>query len=219
MRERLTRALLVLAGMAAYLGLAIAGWGGFQAYFAHPPLIGLAIVLAAVCVLALFAGGNISRGEREDRSNRWVLIVFTVVGLLLGYLPALTDRENFWTLDGDTVRWIGVALFGGGTILRLWPVFVLGNRFSGLVAIQQGHTLVTTGPYRFIRNPSYLGLMIGAVGWALAFRSLVSLLVSAALMPALVARMHSEERLLGEHFGAEYAAYRARTWRLVPWVY
>jgi protein-S-isoprenylcysteine O-methyltransferase Ste14 len=219
MRDRLVRALSVLAGMLAYLGLAVAGWGGIDAYFAHPPLVALAIVLAAVCVLAFFAGGNISPGEHEDRSNRWVLVVFFAVGFLLGYLPAYTDRVDFWTLDGDIVRWIGVSLFGAGTLLRLWPVFVMGNRFSGLVAIQHGHTLVTTGPYRFIRNPSYLGLLIGALGWALAFRSGVGVVLTALLVPALVARINAEERLLGTHFGAEYEAYRARTWRLVPGVY
>jgi hypothetical protein len=119
MRERLARALSVLAGMLAYLGLAVAGWGGFDAYFSHPPLVALAIVLAGVSAVAFFAGGNLSRGETEDRSNRWVLIVFIGVGLLLGYLPAYTDREEFWTLDGDTLRWIGVALFGLGTLLRI----------------------------------------------------------------------------------------------------
>jgi protein-S-isoprenylcysteine O-methyltransferase Ste14 len=98
-------------------------------------------------------------------------------------------------------------------------VFVLGNRFSGLVAIQRGHTLVTTGPFRFVRNPSYLGLIIASAGWALAFRSAVGVLLTVVMLPALVARMHSEERLLGAHFGAKYEAYRARTWRLLPWIY
>jgi protein-S-isoprenylcysteine O-methyltransferase Ste14 len=219
MRERLARALSVLVGMVAYLGLAVAGWGGIQAYFAHPPLVALAIVLVAVSTAAFFAGGNLNRGETEDRSNRWVLIVFAVIGLLLGYLPAYTDRQEFWTLDGETLRWIGVALFGGGTVLRIWPVFVLGNRFSGLVAIQHGHALVTTGPYRFIRNPSYLGLLVGSLGWALAFRSSVGILLTLMLIPPLVARMRAEERLLHSHFGDQYDAYRARTWRLIPWLY
>jgi hypothetical protein len=53
--------------------------------------------------------------------------------------------------DGDAVRWIGVTLFAAGRVLRLWPVFVLGRRFSGLVAIQPEHTLVTGGVYGVIR--------------------------------------------------------------------
>jgi protein-S-isoprenylcysteine O-methyltransferase Ste14 len=81
-----------------------------------------------------------------------VIAVFFVVGLLDGYLPALTDRFNFWTIDRDTIRWLGVIALAIGGTLRLWPVFVLGRRFSGSVAIQPGAS--TTGVYRFIRHPS-----------------------------------------------------------------
>jgi protein-S-isoprenylcysteine O-methyltransferase Ste14 len=76
-------------------------------------------------------------------------------GLLGAYLPAYTDRKEFWILDGDALRWLDVVLFAAGGALRVWPVFVLGRRFSGLVAIQPGHTLVTTGLYGVVRHPSY----------------------------------------------------------------
>ena len=67
------RAASALGGTAAYLGLAILGWGGFAGFFAHPGLIALTIVLCAVVIAAMFAGGNMRSGEREDRGNRWVL--------------------------------------------------------------------------------------------------------------------------------------------------
>jgi protein-S-isoprenylcysteine O-methyltransferase Ste14 len=117
------------------------------------------------------------------------------------------------------VRWLGVALYVAGGALRMWPVFVLGRRFSGLVAIQREHTLVTTGIYGIIRHPSYLGLIVMALGWALAFRSGVGLLLAALHVPVLVARIRAEEALLQSHFGGEYAAYRARTWRMLPGMY
>ena len=90
---------------------------------------------------------------------------------------------------------------------------------AGLVAIQPGHTLVTSGVYGVIRNPSYLGLLINSLGWALAFRSGVGVLLTALLIPPLVARMRAEERLLRSQFGDEYEAYCARTSRLIPGVY
>ncbi len=98
-------------------------------------------------------------------------------------------------------------------------MFVLGRRFSGLVAIQEGHELVTDGIYRWVRHPSYLGALVGFAGWVLVFRSLVGLLLLIPGAGALVTRMDAEEVLLASEFGARYAAYRARTWRLVPWVY
>jgi protein-S-isoprenylcysteine O-methyltransferase Ste14 len=123
------------------------------------------------------------------------------------------------TLGGDWVRWLGVVLFALGGVLRIVPVFVLGRRFSGLVAIQPGHTLVTTGIYGTIRHPSYLGLIVMMLGWALAFRSLLGVVLAALTIMPLIARMNSEEALLADQFGAEYAAYRARTWRLIPGLY
>jgi protein-S-isoprenylcysteine O-methyltransferase Ste14 len=148
-----------------------------------------------------------------------VLAAFGVIGLLLAYLPAYTDRTDVWTLDGDAVRWLGVVLFAAGGALRIWPVFVLGRRFSGLVAIQPGHTLVTSGVYGVIRHPSYLGLLVNSLGWALAFRSMVGVLLTALTIPPLIARIRAEERLLRTQFGNEYDAYRSRTSRLLPGIY
>jgi protein-S-isoprenylcysteine O-methyltransferase Ste14 len=202
-----------------YLGLAILGRGGFTAFFSRPALATAAALTILASAVSLFSEGNLSTGEREDRGNRWVLWVFTVVGLINGWLPAYTDRIDFWTLGGDGVRWFGIVLFIAGGVLRMWPVFTLGRRFSGLVAIQKGHTLVTTGIYGVVRNPSYLGLLINAIGWALVFRSVAGVLLALLYIPPLVARMRSEEALLHAHFGAEYDAYRARTMRLIPGLY
>ena len=199
--------------------LAVLGAGGMAAYFSHPARTALAILTVALTIASLISGGNLSPGEREDRANRWVLPAFGLIMILTAYLPAYTDRKEFWTFDGDSVRWLGVVLFAAGGALRIWPVFTLGRRFSGLVAIQPGHTLVTTGIYRSVRNPSYLGLLVNALGWALAFRSGVGVLLTALILPPLVARIQAEERLLRAQFGAEYDDYFARTWRLIPGIY
>jgi protein-S-isoprenylcysteine O-methyltransferase Ste14 len=210
------RMTLVLVSSAAYLGLAVLGAGGFAAFFSRPPLAALAAVFFVLVVASLFAGGNLSQGVREDRGNRWIIAAVGLIGLADAYLPAYADRQDFWTIDGDTVRWLGVALFAIGGALRLWPVYVLGDRFSGLVAIQPGHALVTGGIYAVIRHPSYLGLLVNALGWGLAFRSGVGVLLAALMIPPLLARIHAEERLLHSQFGAPYEAYRARTSRLIP---
>ncbi|HJZ34082.1 MAG TPA: isoprenylcysteine carboxylmethyltransferase family protein [Xanthobacteraceae bacterium] len=213
------RLTMILGATAAFLGLAVLAWGGFSAFFSHPALTALAVATFAISVAAFFAGGNLSTGVREDRANRWVIAAFTVIGLLFAWLPAWTDRNELWVIDGDAVRWLGVILFAVGGALRIWPVYVLGNRFSGLVAIQPGHTLVTTGIYGVIRHPSYLGMLINALGWGLAFRSWAGVLLAALLLPLVAARIRSEEALLRAQFGAEYDAYCARTSRLIPGVF
>jgi len=212
-------AFVSVVGTVAFLGLAVLGWGGFAVFFSHPALTALAIATFVMSGAGLFSGGNLSAGVREDRGNRWVLVVFALIGLLAAYLPAYTDRKGIWTLDGESIRWVGVALFAAGGALRIWPVFVLGRRFSGLVAIQPGHTLVTRGIYGIIRHPSYLGLLVNALGWALAFRSGVGVLLVVLTLLPLLARIRAEESLLRAHFGGEYDAYCARTSRLIPGLY
>ena len=217
--KALARLMFLVLGTGAYLALAVLGWGGIAAFFAHPARTALAVGCAVMVAAAFFAGGNISSGEREDRRNRWVLTAFGIIGLLAAYLPAYTDRKEFWSIDGDAIRWLGVVLFTVGGVLRLWPVYVLGNRFSGLVAIQPGHTLVTSSMYGIIRHPSYLGLLLNSLGWVLVFRSWIGVFLTAATLVPLLARINAEERLLRSQFGEEYDAYRARTSRLIPGLY
>jgi uncharacterized membrane protein len=114
-----------------------------------------------------------------------VILAFGLIGLLAAYLPAYTDRKGCWTFDGDAIGWLGVIL---------------------LVAIQPGHEFVTSGIYGVIRHPSYLGLLVNSLGWALAFRSGVGILLTALLIPPLLARIRAEERLLRTEFGGKYEA-------------
>jgi protein-S-isoprenylcysteine O-methyltransferase Ste14 len=211
--------LITVSTVALYLALAAWGWGGWSALMAHPARAGVVVATVLISIVALFSSGNLSSGRREDIKNRWIFLPFMVLGFLLGWLPAYTDRRDIWTLDGDAVRYLGLVLYVVGIIIRIVPVFVLGHRFSGLVAIQEGHKLVTGGLYHVIRHPSYLGLLLGLFGWALVFRSAIGVLVSLLLIPPLVARMNSEEALLESEFGEQYSDYRRRTWRLLPFLY
>jgi protein-S-isoprenylcysteine O-methyltransferase Ste14 len=212
-------AVVTVLSIIAYLGLAIVGAGGSGRFFSYPPLTAVTLVTIALGVAALFSEGHIGPGVKEDRSNRWVVAALGVLGVLGAYLPAYTDRIDFLTLGGEGVRWLGVLLYAAGGVLRLAPVFVLGRRFSGLVAIQPEHRLVSSGLYGVIRHPSYLGLFVLMLGWGLAFRSGVGVVIAVLSLGVLLARIQAEERLLSETFGAEYDAYRARTWRLIPYVY
>jgi protein-S-isoprenylcysteine O-methyltransferase Ste14 len=212
-------AVVTVLSLLAYLGLAILGAGGAGRFFSYPPLIAISIVTIALGIASLFSEGHIGSGVREDRSNRWVVAALGALGIIDAYLPAYTDRMDFLTFGGEGVRWAGFLLYTAGGVLRIAPVFVLGRRFSGLVAIQPEHRLVTGGLYGFIRHPSYLGLFVLALGWGLAFRSGVGVVIAVLMLIVVFARIESEERLLSETFGAEYDAYRKRTWRLVPYLY
>jgi protein-S-isoprenylcysteine O-methyltransferase Ste14 len=213
------RALITSVVTFGYLALAALGAGGIGAFLARPQFVALALMMLALMAIALFTVGGFIRRKHEGPGRSWQLAAYAVIALLGGYFPAYTDRIGFWTLDGDQLRWFGVLLFAAGGVLRVVPIFILGRRFSGQVAIQPAQTLVTTGIYGTIRHPSYLGLLINVLGWVLAFRSGVGVLLVALTLVPLRARIASEEKLLQTKLGAEYDSYRARTWRLVPFIY
>jgi protein-S-isoprenylcysteine O-methyltransferase Ste14 len=218
-RSRLQVGSIGIVTTLVYLWLAVLGAGGFAAFFSHPARTMLAVATLVMASAAFFSDVNLSSGEREDRSNRWIFVPLLVIGLLSAFLPAYAERQGWWILDGETVRWLGVFFYLAGGALRIWPIFVLGRRFSGLVAIQPEHELVTDGIYRVIRHPSYLGMIILMLGWALAFRSGLGVFLAALTVPPLLARIRSEENLLRLQFGDEYDAYRRRTSRLIPGIY
>jgi protein-S-isoprenylcysteine O-methyltransferase Ste14 len=216
------RSLLIAATVvqvAVTVGLAAVGWGGLGALLAHPARAAFVALVAVLALVALASPVNLSSGEREDTATRWLFVPLVAGVLLLAWLMPRMDRHDVWTIDGDAARFVGVALLVVGGVLRIWPMFVLGRRFSGLVAIQPGHTLVTTGPYRRIRHPSYLGMMLAFLGWALVFRSSLGVAGYLLGLPLLHERIESEEALLASQFGSAYEDYRRRTWRLVPWLY
>src|SRR5437879_5231342 len=212
--------LILLALTLGSVSLGALGWGSWTGYLAHPArAAAVGLLLAATLLATTLTEVNVSSGKREDVGNRWILLPLMLVSLPVCWLPPYLDRRELWVIDGDPARYLGLALLVGGGALRVWPMFVLGRRFSGLVAIQEHHELVTTGIYRHIRHPSYLGAMLGFIGWMLVFRCGVGLLLALPLRSPMVARMDAEEALLASEFGRAYAEYRERTWRLVPWVY
>jgi protein-S-isoprenylcysteine O-methyltransferase Ste14 len=163
--------------------------------------------------------GGMNPGKKEDRGNRWIFGPFLVLSFGLAVLPAYLDCRNLWTTEEAVTPYVGLALLTLGGTLRLAAVFVLGRRFTGLVAIQEAHRLQTDGLYRYIRHPSYAGMLLYMAGFVLVFRCWVGLLLVAAMLAVLIARMNAEEALLESEFGEEYASYRRRSWRLVPCVY
>lgn len=115
---------------------------------------------------------------------------------------------------------IGLVLLAAGVLLRLWAVVALGRLFTFRVAIQAQHRLVSTGPYRFVRHPSYSGVLLACVGIGIADANLMSLAVLLLLpLAGILVRIRHEERTLTAALGDEYRRYSAATARLVPLVW
>jgi protein-S-isoprenylcysteine O-methyltransferase Ste14 len=222
--RRLLWVLISVLSVFVLFGLSFAafavGRGDWVAFFQSPARVGAFVVSLALSTLVVFSDfGGMNPGKKEDRSNRWIFGPVLVLSLGLAVLPPYLDGRNLWVTDEAVTPYVGLALLTLGGTLRLAAVFALGRRFTGLVAIQEGHRLQTGGLYRYIRHPSYAGMLLYMAGYVLVFRCWLGLLLVVGTLAVLRARMNAEEALLESEFGEEYISYRRRTWRLVPWVY
>jgi protein-S-isoprenylcysteine O-methyltransferase len=166
-------------------------------------------------VLALRAG----RGGGRDRS--FVPLTLSVLaGLALGVAASRGAQGLALPGPGWWPVALGVAVFVGGLAFRGWAVHELGRFFKFTVVVQPDHEVVDTGPYRFIRHPSYTGLLFAELGLGIALGTWLS--IPACLVPPFVAfgiRLRSEEAVLARELGEPYRAYMARTKRLIPGVW
>src|SRR5882724_1331512 len=114
----------------------------------------------------------------------------------------------------------GFLLFLGGLILRWYSIGYLGRYFTVDVSISAEHKLIDSGPYRYIRNPTYTGALLTFVGLGFCFGNWLTLLfLTLPIIGAFLWRIRIEESALTEALGEDYRAYMRRTKRLIPWVY
>lgn len=150
----------------------------------------------------------------EDRGTA-AQILWTVYLTQAAALAELVLRRRV-ALPFDINTWAAFSAMIGGLALRTWAVALLGQWFTWNVTVQAGQELITSGPYRLIRHPSYTGALITFVASCVLLRSwVVATLAVIALTAAFLRRIRCEEALLAETLPG-YDVYMARTGRLLP---
>ena len=184
-------------------------------------------ILATIAMLAI----RVYFQSKVLRDQRKVEVKEEPVSLVAGSLAALTTiafgleyiirpgtfafayawAYPFW------LRWLGGAILVGGVALLGLAHHHLGQSFHSLVVAKEEQVLVQSGPYRWIRHPVYTAYLMSYLGGGLLASNWVLTFVPLTLYAVLVAiRLKHEEAVLEETFGAPYAAYKARTGRLLP---
>jgi len=170
-------------------------------------------------ILAVFRRASSGNSTTRDRGSIYLLWAAIGVGvaaallcqkLALGRIPVSPSILNL----------LGLCLLVVGLGIRWAAILSLGRFFTVNVAIAHDHRLKESGLYRYIRHPSYTGLLLAFLGMGLAFRNWLGLLpLLLPIVAALSRRITVEEQALRAAYGLQYQAYAARSWRLMPWVY
>lgn len=155
-------------------------------------------------------------GGRTTTDPTFVAVVASVVlainlGFRAAHLPA-TNLGGGWVTVG-----VGLTVLVLGVSLRTWAIFALGRFFKFIVVIQDDHRVISTGPYRLIRHPSYSGGLLAVAGIGIALDSWLSIVILLGLpLVAILLRIRVEEAKLTAALGHDYEAYARRTRRLIP---
>jgi protein-S-isoprenylcysteine O-methyltransferase Ste14 len=181
------------------------------------------VVLAAFAVLELrvrLRSALNRQGSRSDRGSFALLYVLIPAGIAGGFLFA-------GDVHGAAIRparWpifvVGVVLMAAGIVIRQWAVALLGEFFTTDVRVHPDQTVIETGPYRWVRHPSYTGLLMTLIGIGLALGNWASLAALVVLPTVgLVVRIRVEERALVEGLGEPYRRFAESRARLIPGVW
>lgn len=152
-----------------------------------------------------------------DRDKRSLLLILT--GTIVSvFLILFFSYSGIGKIDTNLV-YIGLFVMIAGFILRQRSIQILGKFFTPVISIQEGHKLIIKGPYKYVRHPSYSGLLVELLGASLAISNWISfILVFCLMLPPLIYRMKAEEKELIKQFGQDYISYKRKTKILIPWI-
>jgi protein-S-isoprenylcysteine O-methyltransferase Ste14 len=158
------------------------------------------------------SGGKINR---KDRGSNLLLRVSSYVSIFIAFVLAISNIAML----PDWFFYPGIFLMVIGILVRQWAMFTLGRFFTLTVGVQKSQKVVDYGPYRFIRHPSYSGMLMTAIGIGVALHTWGGILVILALLGLAIGyRILVEEKFLASELGDGYVQYMKRTKRLIPFV-
>jgi protein-S-isoprenylcysteine O-methyltransferase Ste14 len=160
--------------------------------------------------------GTVTKDSRTRYLNAIATLLAIGIPIAFSFFPSLRVAS----IEGEQVVWAGIAIMLAGFVLRHWSIMILGKYFRTTIELEAIHKVVQTGPYKYIRHPSYSGIILFFVGYSLAAGNWISLIV-AILLPtaALLHRIRIEEVALVQGMGDEYREYQKKTKKLIPLIW
>ena len=162
-------------------------------------------------------------GEKLDRRQEGYFILLTLrplgIATMVGAIAfVISPRSMEWSSIAlpAWMRWTGVAMGAIAGVLLTWTLSHLGQNLTDTVVTRKGHTLVTTGPYAWVRHPFYTSAALAIVANSLVTANWFVFTTGCLALTLLVVRCQTEEVNLIARFGDAYRAYARRTGRFLP---
>jgi protein-S-isoprenylcysteine O-methyltransferase Ste14 len=159
-----------------------------------------------------------SEARRWDRGSRVVLVVGYWLAIFAAFAFAFAVPAATVAGHRHVAFYVGAAMLLGGLVIRRYAIVTLGHLHTLDVTTRAGQPVVETGPYRWVRHPSYAGAMLTGAGILLCSTNWLSLACYVLIVGAYGYRIWVEERALARDLGEPYRAYMRRTKRLIPYV-
>jgi len=155
---------------------------------------------------------------REKSADRLITMVVVICAYELLFPRWLRDGVlgMRFVPQAAGIAYAGIAITFVGTAISIWARYCLGEFWSARVALKEGHQLIRTGPYAFVRHPIYTGMLVATIGTALVVGEWRAVLAILLLVAAHSRKALREERMLTSEFGDEYRVYRQGTGFLFP---
>ena len=145
--------------------------------------------------------------------------VLIIAGSMCGFVLIVYLSVSGIYLLAPWFTYLGLLLFASGMLFRFWAILILGKYFSPIVGVYKNHAIITRGPYRFVRHPSYTGALVMLFGYAVILRSWIGAVAMLAVMlPVYLYRIRVEERALNRRFPGTYSVYTKGKKRILPWI-
>jgi protein-S-isoprenylcysteine O-methyltransferase Ste14 len=160
-------------------------------------------------------------GSARDRGTFWlnIVVIAAAVGAA-GWLTSVLGNSAGWKFGSAGLSVVGLLVMWAGLAVRIWAIVVLGKSFRMTVEVDTGQKVVDSGPYRWVRHPSYTGILLLMAGLSLVYGNWPALAILLVLPTAvLIHRVLVEEAVLTDVMGRAYTDYAAHTKRLVPGVW
>ena len=170
---------------------------------------------AAYWIISAFAA------QKTKSSEGMFIRLQHLIPLAVGFLLIFQFRDvlygRFYRIRA--IEYIGIALTVAGLLFAVWGRVHLGRYWSGIITLKEGHRLIRSGPYKFVRHPIYTGFLTAVLGSALTASTIEGFIGFAIMLVSYIVKIHREEKVLSREFGGEYLSFKKEVPALIPFIY